>query len=271
MLFRSIRRRFGIPYVVTEHWGIYQEQSGDRFSKRSMLFQKLTKYAYSGASLSISVSEFQAKSLNKYFSSLSYQVVPNVVDIKQFKFVDKNNSVFRFIHVSDWSHNKNPEGILRAYNKLIHSCSATELVLIGGKGENYDRIHQLVDRFPDSIEIIGEVSYPKVGELMRNADCLLLFSSMENSPCVIGEALCSGLQVVASDVGGVSELVDPECCQLVPAGDEESLFRAMINSIKRSSELDRFAISQRAQLQFSYEVVGRKIFETYLKIGRAHV
>jgi glycosyltransferase involved in cell wall biosynthesis len=42
----------------------------------------------------------------------------------------------------------------------------------------------------------------------KKADAFILFSRHENFPCVVIEALCCGLPVVASNVGGIAEAVD---------------------------------------------------------------
>jgi glycosyltransferase involved in cell wall biosynthesis len=80
---------------------------------------------------------------------------------------------------------------------------------------------------PGSIEFTGEIAYEEVAKAMQQADCLLLFSHIENSPCVIGEALCCGLPVIASRVGGIPELIDEQNGILVPAADETALLNAM--------------------------------------------
>ena len=43
---------------------------------------------------------------------------------------------------------------------------------------------------------------------MQQAHSFVLNSNIENAPCVISEALCCGLPVIATRVGGVPEMVD---------------------------------------------------------------
>ena len=141
-----------------------------------------------------------------------------------------------------------------------------QLLLVGGKGDRYEAVKRLAAEHNDRITLYQEVSYKDVARIMQSADCLLLFSYSENSPCVIGEALCSGLQVISSDVGGVSELIDPECSQLVPAGDEDALYMSMLRAIQIRSMLDRESISRRAHIRFSYDVVGQQIQQAYKSV-----
>ena len=69
-----------------------------------------------------------------------------------------------------------------------------------------------------------------VDDLMAAADGLLLSSRWEGLPNVVLEALVAGLPVVATDVGGVRELIEDGVSGLVvPSGDT----RAMAEAIRR--------------------------------------
>src|SRR5690606_508998 len=67
-----------------------------------------------------------------------------------------------------------------------------------------------------------------VDRLMNLADAYVLSSYIEGLPLVLLEAQASGLIVVATDVGGVREVVqDGVSGFVIPAGDVESLRVAM--------------------------------------------
>ena len=65
-------------------------------------------------------------------------------------------------------------------------------------------------------------------ELFRAADAAILSSIWENFPHTVVEALAVGTPVIATDVGGVAEVVhDGENGLLVPAGDAAALADAV--------------------------------------------
>ena len=111
--------------------------------------------------------------------------------------------------------------------------------------------------------MVGEISYAEVARYTQQAHCFILNSIMENSPCVIGEALCCGLPVISTNVGGVSELLSVENSVLIPVNDDELLAAAIENVHKNYAAYDGLAISSKAALKFSYQSVGKKFSDLY--------
>jgi glycosyltransferase involved in cell wall biosynthesis len=75
---------------------------------------------------------------------------------------------------------------------------------------------------------LGPQPRATVFELLRAADAVVLSSKWENFPHVLVEALAVGTPVIATDTGGVAEIVrDGENGVLVAPGDAEALARAI--------------------------------------------
>ncbi len=93
--------------------------------------------------------------------------------------------------------------------------------------------------------------------LMNAADGFVLASAWEGMPLVLGEAMATEKPVVATDVGGVRELVG-DCGQIVPAKNPEPLAAAMLKTMRQSREeraqLGRMA-RQRIVREFSIDAV----------------
>jgi glycosyltransferase involved in cell wall biosynthesis len=69
---------------------------------------------------------------------------------------------------------------------------------------------------------------------MTAADLVTLPSYMEGCPNVVLEALASGRPVVASDVGGIPEVMSNDCGRLVPPRDAAALAEAIASTLDRS-------------------------------------
>ncbi len=258
-----MKKKYGIPYVLTEHWGIYNDKVDDSYAKRSALFKRLVKKVVEGAATFVSVSNYLAAGVNRMVTKKEYTLVVNTVDTSLFHYTTKTTGVFRFIHVSNMVPLKNTEGILRAFKRLRTNGTVAELILVGDTDTAIRDMAKDIGLTEVDVQFRGEVAYAQVAGAMQAADCFILFSNIENSPCVICEALCTGLPVIASRVGGVPELVDGSNSILVEAGDENQLAGAMQDMIENYADFNRKKIAENANGKFSYPVIGKKISALY--------
>lgn len=258
-----MKKKHGIPYVLTEHWGIYNDTERLNYAGRGKTFQYYTRKIFSLAARFISVSKYLAEGVSRLVIKKEYEVVPNVVNTDLFFHKEKPATPFRFIHVSNMVPLKNAEGIFRAFKLFTEKGGNAELVIVGDTDVAIRQYAAELALPADKIFFRGEVSYDQVAREMQQADCFILFSNIENSPCVIGEALCCGLPVIATNVGGVPELVNKGNTLLIEPKDESALAAAMQQMINTYSGFNRKQIAATAKDRFSYEVIGKKMDEVY--------
>src|SRR5262249_46835723 len=94
------------------------------------------------------------------------------------------------------------------------------------------------------------------------SDVFVFPSLGENMPLAVLEALCCGLPVVATDVGGIPEAVGEDGA-LVPPGDPDALAAAIKNVIGDFGRFDPGEIARRAAARWSFEAVGGAWDEIY--------
>lgn len=262
-----VKRKWGVPYIVTEHWGIYNDVVSDNFRSRGPIFRQYTRTIIAGAKLLLSVSRFLADAINSMVCQKEYGVIPNAVNTELFFCREKMNmQVFRFIHVSGMVPLKNAEGILRAFRVFRRTNTNAELVMIGDTDPAIRHYATSLGFAANTVSFRGEISYEQVAGEMQRSQALVLFSDIENAPCVIGEALCCGLPVIATRVGGIPELINETNGILIEPRDEEALVAAMQNVMNNYSTYDPVEISAEAQRRFSYPVVGMKLDEIYREV-----
>ncbi len=93
--------------------------------------------------------------------------------------------------------------------------------------------------------------------LLDAADGFVLSSSWEGMPLVVGEAMAMEKPVVATDVGGVRELVG-DAGMIVQAGNSEALAEAMLAAMRRSTEdRQRLGRETRARIESSFGMDAR--------------
>ena len=261
-----MKKSYKISYIVTEHWGIYNHIVEDKYASKSVAFKKYTKKIFERASKFISVSDYLAKGINRQICKKDYVVIPNAVDTDLFYYKEKEASAFRFIHVSNMVPLKNAEGILRSFKNFIQQNINAELIMVGDIGPQIRDYAQTLSFPAGAIKFLGEIPYTQVAAEMQKADCLLLFSNIENSPCVIGEALCCGLPVITTNVGGIPELTSESNSLLIESKDEDALTQAMHEMVGGINNYNRKKIAENAISKFSYSVIGKQINTVYEEI-----
>lgn len=262
-----LKKRYKVPFVITEHYGIYNEETGkDSYVNRSRIFKNYTRRIFQQASVFVTVSKFLAEGVNRMVGQVNYTLVHNAVDTEFFFFEPKDQSSFRFIHVSNMVPLKNAEGILRAFKAYTEAGGSAMLQLVGNPDDTLPNYANSLGLTPDRVYFTGIVSYQQVAAEMQKSDCLILFSNIENSPCVIGEALCCGLPVIASNVGGIPELVNTDNSILISPGNEAELVATMIKITSVPEKYDRKKIAETASGKFSYLAIGEQLNAIYQKI-----
>jgi len=118
-------------------------------------------------------------------------------------------------------------GAQKSLDAAIEAVGAVEGIslLIAGEGDERARLEALAGLH---VRFLGAQPRERVLELFRAADASILPSSWENFPHTVVEALAVGTPVIATRVGGVTEVVtDGENGLLVPAGDRAALADAI--------------------------------------------
>ena len=118
------------------------------------------------------------------------------------------------------------------------------------------------------IHTLRSCAFDDVAVWMAASDLVTLPSYMEGCPNVVLEALACGRPVVATNVGGIPEIMNEACGYLVPPRDSSALARALDAVL--SGTWDGVSIS--AQRSRSWEAVAGellKIFQSLVPAGNS--
>ncbi|HYC28734.1 MAG TPA: glycosyltransferase, partial [Chitinophagaceae bacterium] len=250
------------PYIVTEHSSAYSDEVPDSYHRRGAYYRKWVRRIFENAKALTTVSKKLGHRLTELFGIQNMHIIPNVTNTKYFSYAPVKPSRFRFLHASTMDHPKNVEGILRTLHRLKQQRTDWECVMLGW---DTPALKKLCDELNlnDHVQWKGVVSYRQVAIEMQHSSALLMFSRYENQPCVILEALCCGLPVIATKVGGIPELIDDSNGILVEPGNEDQLLNVCIQCMNEYHRFDGASIAQRSQRIFSYEAVGKQFAGLY--------
>jgi glycosyltransferase involved in cell wall biosynthesis len=263
-----LKKKWKVPFVVTEHWTIYQPSSSVQYEKQSTVFRFITRSVIRQSSLLLPVSNDLGKLMNRKVAPKEFRVVNNVANRDHFYYREPKaaSPLFRFLHVSNMSEQKNVPEIIACFKEFQKKFPDTELVLAGPFTPVIKAAADTRGLPGNKIVLRGEISYEAVAAEMQRAQALVMFSSYENSPCSIIEALCCGLPVIATRVGGIPELLDDENSLLIDSGDRAGLIKAFEKMLAGYAVYNRKKIAEDAAGKFSYSVIGREMDEIYRAI-----
>ncbi len=140
-------------------------------------------------------------------------------------------------------HQRVIEALAALRNKGIHAglCIAGSA---GREGRYEETLKDLVRKLEldRHVRFLGRLSAPVLAEYMSAADTFCLASTREGWPNVVHEALACGTPVVASDVGGVPDLIpSTEYGIIVPTDDQSALESALKAALKKTWDHEAIA------------------------------
>jgi len=208
---------------------------------------------------------------NEGIPETKIEVIYNGIDVERFKVHSASRQLTReklglkqgeviVIHVARLNPLKDH---LTAIKTMDHLRDHPEIRLfIVGEGEEEQNIkHAIAERKLEStVSMLG--LRKDIPELLNAADACLLTSRSEGIPLTLAEAMATELPCVATDVGGVPEMVtDNVTGFLCPAGDSKKL-AARILDLANSEEL-RSSMGQAGRTRIVQHFNDRFMHEQY--------
>jgi glycosyltransferase involved in cell wall biosynthesis len=261
MLFAvSLKRKYGIPFVISEHWSGF-------LSKQNRKTIALAKIIAKNAELVIPVSKELKKGLQLNGIVKEANVIGNVIDTDLFCISQEAKDQFIFLHISNLIPLKNSEKIIKVASKLYEKYPHFQLQ-IGGDGD-VEKLKNWVKKYKAEVftKTFGLLSHKEVAKKMQQSSCFVLFSDMETQGIVLLESLSIGVPVIATNVGGIPEIVDKKRGILVENNNEDVLLEAMKSMLEKNVELDSSEDLRKYVVEnFSKSVIAEKFSEIYNQV-----
>ena len=272
--------RSGYPTVITAH-GIRAEDVKyiSSFSQRirfyfdSLLTEQsvIRKVKYL-----IAISHY----VSNYFKAalrpdIKLEYIPNAVDESFFHLIGSSQKPV-ILFVGRITPIKRVYDLINAFIKVAYHIPQSELRIAGEISSSNDyvnSIRRLIGQsgLDERIHLLGELSQKDILEEYNNCSLFILPSSQENSPMVLAQAMASAKPIVATRVGGVSEMVGgaEERGLLINVGDIDALASSIIDLLQNP---ERCLLTGRAGRAFAIENyhpqrVAQRTYEFYRYIS----
>jgi N-acetyl-alpha-D-glucosaminyl L-malate synthase BshA len=202
-------------------------------------------------------------------SALRIDVIPNFVDPQQFSAPPRRarNRPPVLIHVSNFRPIKRVHDVVGIF-AAVRKTTPCRLELVGD-GPERSRVESLVRDLglQDHVSFRGERD--DVASLYGGSDVFLLPSESESFGLAALEAMACGVPVVASDVGGLPDVVaDGETGFLLPVGDVAAMAEAarrLLTDDVRWADMSRLA-RERARTCFTLDRAVDRYEATYRRV-----
>jgi L-malate glycosyltransferase len=229
------------------------------------------RIAFPRAALVCPVNKRLQEAIESYGVGGRFRIVPNTVDAQLFCPGESypTPAAKRFVNVSLHVEVKGLDVLLHAFARLVARDPEVTLELIG-EGPLTPDLRQLAKGLglDGRVRFSGIADPPEIADALRASNVYVLSSLSENMPLAVLEALCCGLPVAATDVGGVPEAVGHDG-ELAAPGDIEGLAAAMGAVLDEYQRFDRADIARRAAARWSFEAVGGVWDEVYRSLSAA--
>jgi L-malate glycosyltransferase len=159
--------------------------------------------------------------------------------------------------------------LVRSFSHLAGDFPDLKLVIIGD-GPEKENLRELVSRMNLSERVIFAGFLPEPEKYIPLFEAFVLPSRIEAMPIALMQAMAAGKAIVATNVGGVSELIaDNQTGFLVPVEDEFLMTRA-ISRILRDPALSK-KMGQAAKEKAAGEFSRDKMVDSYRRLYQSAV
>lgn len=208
-------------------------------------FYEITRFCIQQSDGVTAVSDYLARETHEKFCiECPAEVIHNFVDLERFnrKHFDAerrakyaNPDEFLVGHLSNFRWVKRPQDVIKTFHHIARNHSAKLLMI--GDGPDRENAERLADErgLRDRVIFVG--GDEDVEDLLPLLDLFLLPSEQESFGLAALEAMACSVPVIASNVGGLPELITHgESGYLFPMGDFEAM-GAAAESLVRDKEL----------------------------------
>lgn len=239
------------------------------FSKGIEVFEKI---GFNKANRLLPVSNFTLKQINEDYgvdTANKVQVLHTAVDVNIFTPKNKEISEKPTILFAGRLYAiKGVETFLNALEIITKKKSVKALLV--GRG-NAEYVNQRLNSMMPSgdFSINGLISHSQMPEIFDQSDILVVPSIYENCPITILEAMSSGKIVVASNVGGIPEIIsDGYNGFLFECGNYLQLAAILSDIIDGNVDIPKIQNNARNTIvqNYNWSIRGKQIYDQYKKV-----
>lgn len=255
LLLQKLYRR---PYVYSNHWHF---MPGD-----STINARIERIIVKGAQVAVGLGGY----LKQFAPEGNIEVIPNGIDLEKWRPLDQktarealglSETDFILLFIGNVDERKGADILIEAVRLLAPEIRRLKLCVIGPLGQSVDGTSIddcakcLMDQARElPVKFLGFLNNTSLEfqRYLSAADVFVLPTRSDAQPRVVLEALAMGKPVIASDVGGVGEMVTEEVGHLFQAGDSPALASKISDLYENPAKLETMRSSCRSYVEREY-------------------
>lgn len=267
-----IARSANIPVLVHVHGSEF-----DAFHSRAPRpLRALIRVTLNNADVVVALGERWAQRLRTIAPRAVVVTVPNAVRVVGSAHQPAQGEPVHVVFLGEIGERKGTFVLLDAWAELMGAADRPHARLTIAGDREVDRARAMIARLGlhDSVELRPWLSPVEVSQLLAAAQVLALPSRSEGQPMAVLEAMANGLCVVASNVGGIPEMVEDGRSGLLVQPADVSALAAVLRSVVADSDLRARlgeAALRRVRAHFDIDVVWRRFDALYGEVLRREV
>jgi glycosyltransferase involved in cell wall biosynthesis len=196
---------------------------------------------------------------------LSAVVVPNLVDLSQFRFRERNPLRPHLVCTRGFHEYYSVDVVVKAFAEVKKEYPDAQLDLVGG-GPLESEVRRLVaDLKLTDVHFAGVASRQQIGKYYDDADIFINASWLDNMPVSVIEAFAAGTPLVTTSPESMPYLVENERTGLLsPVGDEKALAANVIRLLREPAMAAALANNAyKESRKYTWEVVRGQWLNVY--------
>ena len=238
-------------------------------------FEPVVTHSINMSDAVTSVSESLKRDTYKFFNTKKHiEVIPNFIDFNRFQKQSKEpfkksiapGNEKLIVHTSNFRKVKRVGDVLKIFAKIVEKIPA-KLILVGDGPERHNA--ELLSR---ELDICNHVSFlgkqNTVEEILSICDLFLMPSETESFGLAALEAMACEVPVIASNAGGIPELIiEGETGFMCAVGDVESMAAKGVYLLEDENRLNEFkANALKRALEFDINTIVPVYEKFYLNV-----
>jgi glycosyltransferase involved in cell wall biosynthesis len=263
-----------VPVVVHMHGSGIQNY----YENSPRAIQAVIRATLCRAGAVVALGEVWADRLRMMAPTARIPVIPNAVPLARRTSQPAPGEPVHVVFLGRIGEHKGTFRLLDAWAKLVRDPDfdtgkgKAATLSIAGDGEVERARHYVRElQLEDTVEVHGWLSGTDTGELLDRAQVLTLPSRNEGQPMAVLEAMARGMCVIASDVGGVPEMIGGGCGVVVEPYDLEAITAALRLAVHDHELRARYGAAAYARVadQFDVSIVWRQLDALYREVSRS--